>query len=186
MIEKIEFSVEGQTHTNIYNREEYSLYLERSKKEDLGIHKVKTWVNDGKIVVPEYLGGTPSYFWDSIVKIIDPKSIIILNSDASTRFIVQVPELIQLEEYEKYFGKNTFFKREDYSTRFVRIDDYFKFENKFYNILIIALENKNNPFDAYLQQRYFDPDKGEFLPFTKCLIRRTPNRYSYTEEIVNI
>ena len=188
MIEKIEFNVSGQITTNTYNRAEYLLYLEKSKKENFGIHRVKSWMNNGKKMTTEYTGGKPSYFWDSVVKIIDSNVVIILNSDASIRFTVSIPEeIIQWEDYEKCFGKNKFFKKEDYKVKFERIDeDYYQFDNKFYSIIVVSLEHKKEPFDAYIQERYLDTETGVFLPFTKRISRRNPNQYSYEELTVNL
>lgn len=187
MIEKIEFSISGQNSTNVYNRKEYLSYLERSKKEYFGIHSVKTWMNDNKMIVPKFKGGVPSYFWDCIINMIDSETLIISNPDDSIRYKVSLPkELIKWEEYEKYFGKDKFFKRQEYNIKFSRVDAYFEFENKFYSIIIISLEHKNEPFDAYIQERYLDANTGIFLPFTKSITRRTPNQYAYNEETINI
>lgn len=113
--------------------------------------------------------------------------MVVCNPDASVRFTIQVPEeLIQWEEYEKRFGKNKFFRRQEYIMRYERIGDYFEFENKFYNIIVIALEHQNEPFDAYVQERYLDIDTGLFLSFTKNIVRRTPNQYAYNEETINL
>lgn len=137
------------------------------------------------MIITEYRGGTPSYFWDYIVKIMDSNKIIILNPDASIRFTIQVPEeLIQWEEYEKKFGENKFFRRQEYNIRFSRLDGYIEFEKKFYSIIIVSLEHKNEPFDSYVQERYLDTDTGIFLPFTKRIERRTPNQYSYDQRTV--
>lgn len=187
MIEKIEFSVEGQKHTSIYNREEYLLYLERKRKEYVGIHRAQTWLIVDKKTTTKFKGGTPCYYWDCIVNILNSNELIVINPDDSIRYTISAPsELIQWDEYEAHFGFNKHFRRNEYKMMFERIDDYFKYENKYYSIIIVALVHENEPFDAYIQERYLDTETGIFLPFTKEISRRTPNQYAYNIERIEL
>jgi len=194
MIEKIEFNVSGQSNTNIYNREEYFLYLERRKKEYLGIHRVKNWIINDKKIEFKYKDGIPTFNWDGLAFIKDDfKTVVICNPDASVRFKIPVPEkLIQPEAYiNNYELSSSGLKDvEDYSSHFVmsfeRFDDYFEYEGKLYISLKVSKHYKKNHFDGFSQMRYLDCETGEFLPFTKKISRYLPNQYSYNEEFVDL
>jgi hypothetical protein len=188
MIEKIEFLVEGHKNSKNFNKVEFLFNLKKDKYNFMySIYAIKSWIFSGNKIVSNYGGNFPSYNWDCIINRIDSNELIIVNPDDSIRFSISVPsELIQWEDYEKHFGLKKHFKRNEYKMVFERINDYFEFENKFYSIIIVSLVHENEPFDAYVQERYLDTDTGLFLPFTKRISRRTPNQYDYNEETVKL
>ena len=148
---------------------------------------VKSWVYKDNKFNARYGRNFPSYNWDCIINIIESNELIIINPDDSIKYLISVPnELIQCEEYEKYFGINKHFRRNEYKMMFERINDYFEYENKHYSIIIVALVHENEPFDAYIQERYLDTETGEFLPFTKSISRMTPNQYAYNIERIEL
>ena len=188
MIESIECIVSGEKETKNYIRNEFLNNLKTNRFNFMfSIYAIKSWIFNGEKTNTKYGGSFPSYNWDCITNRTKSNEIIIINPNDSLRYTISVPnELIQWEEYEKNFGINKHFRRNEYKMMFERINDYFEYENKHYSIIIVALVHENEPFDAYIQERYLDTETGLFLPFTKAIHRRTPNQYAYNEKRVEL
>lgn len=189
MIELIEFYVEGKQRFLSYDREKYLSYLEEKKHRYIGMHyAIKQWFVDGKKMEFKYNVGIPTYNWDGLVLFTEnDESIVICNVDGSIRHRVSAPEeLIQWESFVEHFEISKHFKRQEYKIGFTGFNDYFEYQGKHYVQVKVVLSRKNEPFDAFIQMRYLDPDTGEFLPFTKEISRMTPNQYAYNETIVSL
>jgi uncharacterized protein YydD (DUF2326 family) len=129
--------------------------------------------------------------WDGIAFIINKgKEVVICNPDGSVRLRVQVPdELPHKEEYFKRFNISDSSIKEfhkNFILVFSRFDDYFEYEGKTYLTILLKKYHKNHSDDSYQQFVYLDIDTGDFLPFTKELIRTIPNQYSYNTETISL
>ncbi|MEE4247675.1 MAG: hypothetical protein V2I33_19910 [Kangiellaceae bacterium] len=193
LIEKIETS-SPYNHTYTYTQDDYYNFI--NNRFPGYFYNYRPWVKwyaegEEKKFSDQGTKHIPLKDWDGIGLILNKgKEIVICNPDASVRLRVQVPdELPHKEEYFKRFNLSDSSIKEfhkNFILVFSRFDDYFEYEGKTYLTVLLDKYHKNHSDYSYQQFVYLDIDTGDFLPFTKELIRTIPNQYSYSTETVKL
>lgn len=188
MIDKITFSNDDFSHE--YNKDTMQSFFKNKYPKHRYLfnkHSSIKWISYEK----EYQISEPQLQhyvtpeWDGIVLIHERLSMQILNSDASQRFEIHLPEnLIQLTDYQSHVDPRLFNQIKSYDSfkmEFQRFDGYHEINGKTYIGIQISKLMKNAPPYGLAQIRYLDTDSGEFLPFTKDLSYFDPNPHGYNE-----